>query len=392
MTVQAFARAIGGGIAVAAALALTACGTPSAPSDQAAPAPVTTPAQAPEPQAPAAQETPEPAATPDPALTPSKTPDPKKTEKKPDPAGAAILKAGSTGTQVKDLQARLKQLRWFPGEISGNYGATTTAAVKGFQGKRGLADTGDVDAKTLDALKSLTRTPTAADLADKPASGPALLKQGSTGEQVKDLQARLKQVGWFSGQVTGNYGSSTTSAVANFQAKRGLHSTGAVDQLTLTKLQSMTRKPTADELADRPAAKPADPARPGGDGKAQGLDPRCMSGRVLCISKVSNKLWWLNDGKVIDSVSVRFGSQELPTREGVFSVNSKSKDHVSTLYHTKMPYAMFFSGGQAIHYSPDFAARGYNGASHGCVNVRDLGAIQTMFSQVSVGTKVVVYS
>ena len=41
-----------------------------------------------------------------------------------------------------------------------------------------------------------------------------------------------------------------------------------------------------------------------------------------------------------------------------------------------MPYAMFFSGGQAVHYSPDFAARGYNGASHGCVNVRNLGGIQ----------------
>ena len=32
-----------------------------------------------------------------------------------------------------------------------------------------------------------------------------------------------------------------------------------------------------------------------------------------------------------------------------------------------MPFAMFFSGGQAVHYSPDFAAVGYAGASHGCV-------------------------
>jgi hypothetical protein len=31
---------------------------------------------------------------------------------------------------------------------------------------------------------------------------------------------------------------------------------------------------------------------------------------------------------------------------------------------------MFFGGGQAVHYSPDFAARGYNGASHGCVTLR----------------------
>jgi lipoprotein-anchoring transpeptidase ErfK/SrfK len=56
-----------------------------------------------------------------------------------------------------------------------------------------------------------------------------------------------------------------------------------------------------------------------------------------------------------------------------------------------MPYAMFFSGGQAVHDSPDFAANGYNGASHGCVNVRDLGAVQSLFDQVGVGDRVVVY-
>jgi hypothetical protein len=45
--------------------------------------------------------------------------------------------------------------------------------------------------------------------------------------------------------------------------------------------------------------------------------------------------------------------------------------HFSSLYATSMPYAMFFGGGQVVHYSPDFAARGYNGASHGCVNARN---------------------
>ena len=70
---------------------------------------------------------------------------------------------------------------------------------------------------------------------------------------------------------------------------------------------------------------------------------------------------------------MRFGSEYTPTREGVFSVFQKNRDWTSTLYGSKMPYSMFFSGGQAVHYSSDFAARGYSGASHGCVNVRDLG-------------------
>ena len=91
------------------------------------------------------------------------------------------------------------------------------------------------------------------------------------------------------------------------------------------------------------------------------------------------------------AVPVAVGSDELPTREGTFSVFSKSRDHVSTLYDTSMPFAMFFSGGQAVHYSPDFAANGYSGASHGCVNVRDYDAVAGLFDQVREGDDVIVY-
>ncbi len=48
-----------------------------------------------------------------------------------------------------------------------------------------------------------------------------------------------------------------------------------------------------------------------------------------------------------------------------------------------MPFAMFFSGGQAVHYSSDFAANGYYGASHGCVNVRDYDGVAWLFDQVA---------
>ena len=56
-----------------------------------------------------------------------------------------------------------------------------------------------------------------------------------------------------------------------------------------------------------------------------------------------------------------------------------------------MPYAMFFSGGQAVHYSADFAARGYAGCSHGCVNIRDKAGIAWVFDRVRNGDRVVVY-
>jgi lipoprotein-anchoring transpeptidase ErfK/SrfK len=121
------------------------------------------------------------------------------------------------------------------------------------------------------------------------------------------------------------------------------------------------------------------------------LDPRCTTGRALCVDKSSRTVRWVVDGQVLKTVDARFGSDELPTREGTFSVDSKSRDHVSSLYDTPMPFAMFFSRGQAVHYSPDFAATGYNGASHGCVNVRDLDGITWLYDQVQVGDKVIVY-
>lgn len=64
---------------------------------------------------------------------------------------------------------------------------------------------------------------------------------------------------------------------------------------------------------------------------------------------------------------------------------------MSTIYHTPMPFSMFFSGGQAVHYSSDFAARGYLGCSHGCVNVRDWNKLEWIYDRVKVGDRVVVY-
>ncbi|MFD8469446.1 L,D-transpeptidase family protein [Streptomyces cyaneofuscatus] len=206
-----------------------------------------------------------------------------------------------------------------------------------------------------------------------------LLRTGSEGAQVRELQARLRQIGHFGRTPTGYYGTVTAEAVRSFQAKRGTEATGATDAVTWRKLLAMTRTPTADELdppTERPVAKP---------------DERCLTGRVLCISKKSRTLAWMIDGRVVSAMDVRFGSEYTPTREGEFPVFWKSRDHVSTLYDTPMPYALFFSGGQAVHYSADFAANGYGGASHGCVNVRDKAKVAALFDQVKNGDKVVIY-
>nr|WTB33149.1 L,D-transpeptidase family protein [Streptomyces sp. NBC_00830] len=235
------------------------------------------------------------------------------------------------------------------------------------------------DAKPAATASKPPASPTPSATPKPDPQGKTLMATGSQGKQVRELQARLRQIGHFDRTPTGYYGTVTVAAVQSFQGKRGLSRTGRTDTLTWQKLLAMTRKPTAAELnppTSRPVAKP---------------DKRCLTGRVLCISKNSRTLSWMVDGQVVSTMDVRFGSQYTPTREGTFSIYWKSRHHVSTIYHTAMPYAMFFSGGQAVHYSADFAARGYSGASHGCVNVRDEGKIAALFDQVRTGDKVVIY-
>ena len=293
------------------------------------------------------------------------------------------MAGGATGDQVRELQSRLRQLNWYDADVTGTYETVTTAAVRGFQDKRTLPATGAVDQTTWDRLGAMTRQPTDDEMHNRLVPGPALLKPGSTGAPVRDLQARLKQIGWWSGDTTDAYGPATTVAVTSFQGKRAIPATGEVDQRTADLLNTMTRTPTSDELNN---VKPAPAAS-----TAAGLDPRCLTGRVLCISKASRTLTWVVDGAAQRAMAVRFGSEADPTREGTFSVDRKERDWTSTLFGSKMPYSMFFSGGQAVHYSSDFAAKGYAGASHGCVNVRDLTGLAALFDQVSVGEKVVVY-
>ncbi|MER7488537.1 L,D-transpeptidase family protein [Streptomyces sp. NPDC126497] len=206
-----------------------------------------------------------------------------------------------------------------------------------------------------------------------------LWSPGDSGRDVRELQARLRQVAWIFHGPTGTYDEPTVKAVRGFQGKRGLPRTGVTDSVTWRRLLAMTREPGKWELylmGGQPADAP---------------DPRCRTGRVLCISKSSRTLRWMIDGRTVSTTPVRFGSAYTPTREGVFHVYWKSRHHVSTLYDSPMPYAMFFSGGQAVHFSADFAARGYAGASHGCVNVRDEAAIARLYGQVREGDKVVVH-
>ena len=60
----------------------------------------------------------------------------------------------------------------------------------------------------------------------------AVLRQGSSGGEVKEVQRRLKNWGYYTGAVDGIFGSGTKKAVIYFQQKNGLKADGIVGKAT----------------------------------------------------------------------------------------------------------------------------------------------------------------
>lgn len=229
---------------------------------------------------------------------------------------------------------------------------------------------------------SSTPTPTPTPIptpTPKPTPKP-LMQQGDSGRQVRELQVRLDRENVFPHGATGYFGPNTKKSVKRFQEARGLPVTGSVDKKTWERLVARTGKVTSADLYPKPAG-PSDST----------LHAKCLTGRAVCIDKSTRTLRWVVDGEVQYWMSARFGAASSPTDEGVFSIAWKDRDHISSIYESAMPFSMFFSGGQAIHYSSNFAATGYNGASHGCVNVRDWNLAERLYEDTRVGDRVVVY-
>ncbi len=143
------------------------------------------------------------------------------------------LKKGDKGTAVKQLQQRLKELGYYTSAIDSDYGAKTVAAVKAFQKKNGLSQTGNVDEATLKKLNS-----TSAVKANGKTETVTTLKKGAKGAAVKQLQQRLKELGYYNAAIDSDYGTQTVNAVKAFQKKNGLSQTGNVDEATMKKLNS----------------------------------------------------------------------------------------------------------------------------------------------------------
>lgn len=162
-----------------------------------------------------------------------------------------VLRPGSSGSKVKELQQLLKKYGWYSGSVDGKYGEGTERAVRRFQDDAGLTVDGRAGKQTLAALKSALST------ASKPAATEnGTLAPGSSGSKVKELQQLLKKHGYYSGSIDGQYGAGTERAVRYFQDAANLVVDGKAGEKTLAALKNYIATESLDWFKNGSSAIP----------------------------------------------------------------------------------------------------------------------------------------
>ncbi len=111
-----------------------------------------------------------------------------------------LLKNGSRGNDVRELQRRLNQKGCNAGNVDGIFGKRTNKAVRNFQRKNGLAVDGIVGKNTRNKL--------------------GLNKSGNG--NIKELQKIINQLGINVGKIDGLMGKNTRNGIREFQRTFGL--------------------------------------------------------------------------------------------------------------------------------------------------------------------------
>jgi peptidoglycan hydrolase-like protein with peptidoglycan-binding domain len=213
------------------------------------------------------------------------------------------------------------------------------------------------------------------------------LKVGDNGSCVTLAQRKLAAKGAFHAGYTTTFGPVTKAAVLQVQRNAGIAQDGIIGPVTWNVLDS-----AGATSATTPAPNPAS--------SATQLPSSCLTNtKTICVVKVQGShatLYAVQNKAIVKSFAVRTGDARgasYATTNGTYSVGRRYIDYKSKSYNNApMPYSLFFNGGQAIHYSADFAANGYGGAgaSHGCVNVGSLSNAKWLYDWSPIYTRVVV--
>lgn len=285
---------------------------------------------------------------------------------------------------VEVLQEKLEELGFYQDLVDGAYGESTEAAVRSYQEARGLAATGTLTHETLAALVDehtdtiqQEHIDSATDLGiggvdqvvEAPASdGDDLLRQGSEGPEVEELQRRLAELGYRPGEADGRFGAATASAVLAFEKAEGIDRDGVAGPEVMSRLE-------APEAAG---------PRSNAPGPRVEVD---LDRQILFLIDANGAVTTINvstgSGRQYETPS---GMAVAYTPDGDFAINRSidglRKAELGTLYR---PF--YFNEGWAIHGSSKVPAYP---ASHGCVRTANWDQ-DFLWTVLSEGDEVEIY-
>ena len=166
----------------------------------------------------------------------------------------AILRQGSKGNAVIELQQVLQIKGFYTGKIDGDFGAGTANAVLKFQKANGLTTDGVVGNATWAKIRASNPLPITPQPLP-PEQGLPILLPGDKGQAVAKAQQLLKAKGYYQGLIDGDFGVGMREAIANFQRANGLTVDGKVGAQTWQKLQAPA---IASATPETPAPSPTE--------------------------------------------------------------------------------------------------------------------------------------
>ena len=169
------------------------------------------------------------------------------------------LSSGSSSRAVEALQSALKELGFYTAKShSGTYDAATVTAVKAFQARNGILQTGYATAEIQKLIyegKPLNSKGKKVNVSVLPPIAGVTMHQGDTGYQVEELQTALKDLGYYAGKITGEFDAATKQAVKKLQKAGKLAADGIAGKQTLALVEKYmtTPVPTIKVVTPTPA-------------------------------------------------------------------------------------------------------------------------------------------
>jgi peptidoglycan hydrolase-like protein with peptidoglycan-binding domain len=125
------------------------------------------------------------------------------------------------------VQDRLRQVGAYSGRVDGIWGPDSQAALERYQQRNGLQVTGQLNPATATLLGL-----NPAELVGVPVPAAAASSETLSEAVVRNVQGRLRSLGFYRGGVDGIWGPTTQAAIEQFQQGRGLQPNGQMTPAT----------------------------------------------------------------------------------------------------------------------------------------------------------------